>query len=725
MFNFFKTKNPLSSLIIKSVTFLMLPLFVFTAVIGVVYVVTPEIVSAQIRNQAPDYTDNIDNTSGDNNPTSETQQTESSIVGNAVRGAIESAVDRFLTTIAQAYLMFAAALVGLGGLILETSIKYSIFEFGKLLIDKNSILLLWRTLRDLANMSFIFILLYASIRMILGDGGSVKTIITKVCIAALLINFSLFFTQIVIDTSNIVAITFYNEIVKTKCAVQFPSAVGELGTAFMCKMGLGSLFSSTKEFVGLMPSVSGDNIIRFISFVSFSTILLLLAAMVLLGSAFMFIIRSLKLIKALILSPVAFASIAIPIDNAVNFKGWWEDLLKNSLLAPIYMITTWAVLQLLGNIGGNNVSFAEAILGKNGSLLGGTGDLYLTFFITVFAMFGILVVADKFGGAGAGFAIKQIQNARGWAQGQIQGNLGRGLVRAAAIPNLDKKLFDNKFGKTTILGRGLRDATTGGIMKQKFGSKQSVSDVDKELKKYREEYAKEKSEKIDKDIEKGMDARKDWVAIMQDPQSTNKMKIEAQKKVNEEHKKYYENLKIAHKNAEERKSYAEAKELADKIYVAGGADKTVMEDRLKNWEMQDKRGDKIEFDVNKPGSAEAGYLKKVIDETKKVKEDSIKVAKLAAAAKVEKGDGLRLKLEKSKLGKSWKWLYGEDQRLAKDMVKKFREDAKKGQKGDAKKKLKELAKAVGIEEEDEEEKGKDGGSDKGGEAKKEGDESKK
>src|SRR3989338_1077359 len=59
----------------------------------------------------------------------------------------------------------------------------------------------WTVVRDLSNIFFILILLYISIKTILGLGGhEVKKMIFHVIIMALLINFSMFFTKVVIDT---------------------------------------------------------------------------------------------------------------------------------------------------------------------------------------------------------------------------------------------------------------------------------------------------------------------------------------------------------------------------------------------------------------------------------------------------------------------------------------------------------------------------------------------
>lgn len=71
----------------------------------------------------------------------------------------------------------------------------------------------WVVVRDLSNIFFILILLYVGIKTVLNMGGhETKSMITSVIIMALLINFSLFFTRIVIDSSNILALIFYNQL---------------------------------------------------------------------------------------------------------------------------------------------------------------------------------------------------------------------------------------------------------------------------------------------------------------------------------------------------------------------------------------------------------------------------------------------------------------------------------------------------------------------------------
>ena len=71
----------------------------------------------------------------------------------------------------------------------------------------------WKSTRDLANMFFIFILLFIAIATILQlSSYGAKALLAKLIIFALLINFSLFITRVIIDSGNITAMFFYDAI---------------------------------------------------------------------------------------------------------------------------------------------------------------------------------------------------------------------------------------------------------------------------------------------------------------------------------------------------------------------------------------------------------------------------------------------------------------------------------------------------------------------------------
>lgn len=72
---------------------------------------------------------------------------------------------------------------------------------------------IWTIVRDFANIFFILVLLYAAFQVILGLGhGGGKKIIASVILMALLVNFSLFISRVIIDSSNVLALIFYNKI---------------------------------------------------------------------------------------------------------------------------------------------------------------------------------------------------------------------------------------------------------------------------------------------------------------------------------------------------------------------------------------------------------------------------------------------------------------------------------------------------------------------------------
>src|SRR3972149_11633388 len=144
------------------------------------------------------------------------------------------------------------------------------------------------------------VLLYAAIKTILGTGSDTKNLIVKIIVVAILINFSLFFTKVVIDASNVLAIAFYDAIV--------PGAFDDIGV-----------------------------------------INLLIAAFIFFAVALMFIIRYVILILVLILSPLAFIAFVLP--QLEKYKAQWIDaLVGQAFFAPIYFMLTWVTLHVLGGI---------------------------------------------------------------------------------------------------------------------------------------------------------------------------------------------------------------------------------------------------------------------------------------------------------------------------------------------------------------------------------------
>src|SRR3989338_10218858 len=117
-----------------------------------------------------------------------------------------------LAAVAEIMLRTVGLLTGLAGVILNGIIYYTVGQMSVNYSNLTTINSAWSAIRDLANMGFIFILLYAAIQTILGIGSDAKKLIVNIIVVAILINFSLFFTKVVIDISNILSNVFYDQI---------------------------------------------------------------------------------------------------------------------------------------------------------------------------------------------------------------------------------------------------------------------------------------------------------------------------------------------------------------------------------------------------------------------------------------------------------------------------------------------------------------------------------
>src|SRR3989338_4333342 len=133
-----------------------------------------------------------------------------SIVGSGVAELLGELVTKALEGLSWVILQVAGFFLQITAAIMELAIVMTIqMDLSKLAV----VTVGWTAVRDFANMFFIFALLYIAIQTILGlAGGGAKRVLAHVIIAALLINFSLFATKVVIDSGNILAVTIWDKI---------------------------------------------------------------------------------------------------------------------------------------------------------------------------------------------------------------------------------------------------------------------------------------------------------------------------------------------------------------------------------------------------------------------------------------------------------------------------------------------------------------------------------
>lgn len=252
------------------------------------------------------------------------------------------------------YIIFTASafVAELGGRFLDFFVYYSTnsTSYDNPFISKG-----WGAVRDVANIFFIITLLYIAIKTVLSlDSHGSKKMIGYVIIIALIINFSLFTTKVIIDSSNILAKIFYNNIVSVDATNETLDA--EAGGQKSISIGLIQKFNPQKLIT------QDTYVLNPYSFI-FLTILLiaitLYTAYVFFAVAVLFVARVVSLWLAMIFSPLAFISYAVPFDVPFGHKEWWDDLLKNAFLAPIFIFFLYIIVLFTGFLE-NIISYTDS-----------------------------------------------------------------------------------------------------------------------------------------------------------------------------------------------------------------------------------------------------------------------------------------------------------------------------------------------------------------------------
>ncbi len=515
----------------------------------------------------------------------------------------------FFSYISEALLRITSLVLYVSGIILKYIIEISIVKMGAI-IDSGGVRSAWSTFRDIANMSFIFIILYIAISTILGTGVNMRKTLVRVVIVALLLNFSFFFTKIVVDASNILTIGFYNQIINTPCTPDGGQPAGDLGSAFMCQMGLATVWNAD-----IINDVAGNAIGLEIGTILvrgvMGSLFFLIAAFVFLAASLMFLARLVTFIFLFTLSPLAFGAMALPNDEYSN--KWKEPLIKNSIFAPAFMLAIWAALKVLGGINqilfpnGRNLNLAEALIGREGGVSQNAGQVFMNYAIVIGMIIGALMVAEKFGAYGAGAAIKMLNNSRK----SIQGAIGRQTIGRAGNA-LDNKISksDSRLGRfaNSDLGREIRGLTTGAAAKAKFGSKTDFKKYQKDKEKEDKDYAKEVREQ-----RKAKDEFK-YTQLQQQVTRTNKALVEQVEKAG----KSPTEVEIEAKIAKDTESLSElnAQQKTDERLLAdnkGTPGYSIIKNRIDDRAVEIKKlEDKI------ASGPEAVQLKQIQDATKKL-----------------------------------------------------------------------------------------------------------
>ncbi|MDE1924998.1 MAG: hypothetical protein KGH79_02355 [Patescibacteria group bacterium] len=230
----------------------------------------------------------------------------------------------------------------------------------------------WTTARDIANMAFLFILLYiAFLIMFEAETSGTLHMLAAVIVVALLVNFSFFFTRLVIDAGNILSIQFYNAIQVTPASSQSLGSTSAAGFVNGAAQLVGLNGQPTKDLTAsIMGMLQLQGLLGNPSFgafqqsgnYTFSTVLISLtfldvaAAIMLwlLTIAFItngvkFLFRIVVLWFLIIASPLAFIAKAIPNAKINSYFDQWQSLLIQHAFYPAVFMFIFLMLTNFSN----------------------------------------------------------------------------------------------------------------------------------------------------------------------------------------------------------------------------------------------------------------------------------------------------------------------------------------------------------------------------------------
>jgi succinate dehydrogenase hydrophobic anchor subunit len=238
----------------------------------------------------------------------------------------------------------------------------------------------WSLVRDIANIFFIFILLFVALQTILGFGASTKKTIAKLIMVAILINFSMFFVKVIIDTSNILALVFYNRITitandadknpapynqvvdKSLTNIDEKDVAGAFVSAFnpqvLTDPDYISIFQDTARYSYVDPTTNQTvsyekknmNVTKIMIILIFTGIIFLYASWCFFIAGVSLFGRLIGLWLSIILAPIACVTYIMPSLQSqfkqIGWKEWWTNLMTLAFNAPIFMFFIYLIILL-------------------------------------------------------------------------------------------------------------------------------------------------------------------------------------------------------------------------------------------------------------------------------------------------------------------------------------------------------------------------------------------
>jgi hypothetical protein len=343
-----------------------------------------------------------------------------------------------------AYFIFqiAATVLGFVGLLFNWVVTVTVFEFGTYFANSPGMLAAWGILRDIGNIVILFGFIFMGIMMILDlDSFNVRKALPRLLIFAVLLNFSLFASEAVVDVANSLSSAFYVATNNTgncsgAAALQSTCASTGIAGSILTATGLSTIWNAGSP--DLKKLSSSDSALPMLML----SLFLIIVSIILIAGTIMFFSRAVVLAFLLVVSPLGFAGMAVPMFQK-QAAGWWNKLISEAFFAPVFLLLIFIGLKLANIIQPGGISFADTVFNPNASNIG----LIFLFVLVCSFMIAALVVARNMGAMGADFVMNTSKNVAtrtlgeaafggaAWVGRNTVGQAGNIASRAIASPN--------------------------------------------------------------------------------------------------------------------------------------------------------------------------------------------------------------------------------------------------------------------------------------------------
>jgi hypothetical protein len=314
---------------------------------------------------------------------------------------IEFGLLKMLGGLAQILVIIAGGILNLIiGSIIEIA-NYSNFA------NERDIIIGWTVVRDLCNMFFILgmmIIAFATILRV--EKYSIKTMLPKLIIMAVLINFSRTLVALMIDFSQIIMLTFVKQFGKT-------------GGEFIATLKVKEFLSASTDFSEYRQNDVSMNSTNTIAAIFIGVAFMIISAVVMLAILITFLMRMIMFWVLIVLSPLGFMLAAFP-GGQKYASQYWGELAKYLINGPVLAFFVWLSLKTAMNFQLEEMKVNMSKCVSNIMCL----DNFVGFVIAIGFLVGGLIVSQQIGGIGSGWGANTVKNL---------GQRGASLAKKAAL----------------------------------------------------------------------------------------------------------------------------------------------------------------------------------------------------------------------------------------------------------------------------------------------------